>query len=412
MSDVLVEAQGLTKLFARSHRGGRRRLMRAALAALAGRDPALALASDGEFLALDGIDLTVRRGESVGLMGHNGAGKSTLLSILAGFMLPDAGAAAVRGQVKALINLGAGLRPDLTGIENIRLKGLLEGLDDRAARARIAPVLDFAELGAFADAPLRTYSSGMRMRLAFAIAAESKPDLLLVDEVLAVGDIAFRNKCLHRLQALQGEVAIVFVSHSTNQVARFCDRVVLLDQGRLVFDGPAGEGTVRYEDMAVERGAGRGEDGAVAVGERIHDPAWIEHVATRWTDADGAPLDAARHGQTVRLEITVTAARDIDELVIGLPILAEDGVRITAINSDSSGFSASLKAGQPTTLAVTLPDLCLNAGRYFPVVALLTKLAFHYRQPGAVLVVKGEALKNFGYFSPSAEWRQQASGAP
>jgi len=192
------------------------------------------------FWALREISFSVPRGEVMGVIGANGAGKSTLLGLIGGIGRPEEGRLEVNGRIGGLLELGAGFHPDLTGRENVIVNGIICGLTRREIDQRFAEIVAFAELEAAINDPLRTYSTGMRMRLGFSIAAHTEPDILLVDEVLAVGDIAFQQKCLDRIRQFQKRgCTIVIVSHNTSQVREFCDRVIWLQAGRIqACDGP------------------------------------------------------------------------------------------------------------------------------------------------------------------------------
>lgn len=192
----------------------------------------------GEFWAVDDVSFELRKGEALGVIGRNGAGKSTLLRLLSGLLRPDRGEVRRRGRMGALIELGVGFNPVLTGYENIAISAVLQGLT-RAETARLADeVLEFSELGAYMDAPLQSYSTGMKARLSYALAASLKPDVLLVDEVLAVGDLGFQRKCIAHMQSyLRGGGALMFVSHNVNHIQLLCQRALLLDKGQLVAAG-------------------------------------------------------------------------------------------------------------------------------------------------------------------------------
>jgi len=190
------------------------------------------------FWGLRGIDFQIAPGQIVGVIGENGAGKSTLLQLLGGVGRPDEGRVEVNGRIGGFLDLKAGLRPDLTGRENIYISGVISGLTRQEVDVRFDSIVDFAEIGEFIESPLRTYSTGMQMRLAFAVAAHTNPDILLIDEVLAVGDEAFRRKCFDRLEQFKKEgVTIVIVSHQVNQVRELCDEVLWLHNGHLVAHG-------------------------------------------------------------------------------------------------------------------------------------------------------------------------------
>jgi lipopolysaccharide transport system ATP-binding protein len=192
------------------------------------------------FLALEGISFTVARGESFGIIGPNGSGKSTLLALAAGALSPTRGQVVVRGRVCPLLAVGAGFHGDLTGRENALLNGMILGLSRRQARDRLPAIRAFADIGSFFDEPIRTYSAGMVARLGFGVAVHTDPDLLLVDEVLAVGDEAFQARCMERIEALRRRgTTLLIVSHQREHVARFCDRVLQLRGGRIESIGRA-----------------------------------------------------------------------------------------------------------------------------------------------------------------------------
>lgn len=195
------------------------------------------------FQALEPLDLSVGTGERVALLGRNGSGKSTMLKLVAGVLTPDTGTVAVRGRVAGLLEVGAGLHPDLTGRENVFLNGSILGMTPEAIRAAFDDIVAFADIGDFLDTQVRFYSSGMFLRLAFAVAVHTEPDVFLVDEILAVGDEPFRAKCLERIERLaEGGTTLVVVSHDLDLVAGLCERAVVLDHGAVVADTTARHG--------------------------------------------------------------------------------------------------------------------------------------------------------------------------
>jgi len=225
----VIQFQDVSKSFPR-HRG--HRLLREHLAVL------LRGAARDRFYALRHVSFALEHGESLAVVGHNGAGKSTLLGLLAGLAKPDSGIVKVQGHVVALLELGSGFHPDLTGRENVRLNGSLLGLNRKQTEAAFDSILDFSGIAEFIDEPLRTYSSGMMMRLAFSIAVNVDPDILLIDEVLAVGDAAFQAKCFERIREFRrAGKALVCVSHGVNMIRELCDRAIWLDHGELVMEG-------------------------------------------------------------------------------------------------------------------------------------------------------------------------------
>jgi lipopolysaccharide transport system ATP-binding protein len=203
-----------------------------------------------EFNALRNIDFRIERGETVGIVGRNGSGKSTLLQIICGTLAPSFGEVQVRGRVAALLELGAGFNPEFTGRENVFMNGTLMGLGHAMIEDRLPEILAFADIGDFIDRPVKTYSSGMYVRLAFAVAIHVEPDLLVVDEALSVGDEAFQRKCFARIEKLrQIGCTILFVSHSAGTVVELCDRAILLDGGEMLADGAPKVVISRYQRM-------------------------------------------------------------------------------------------------------------------------------------------------------------------
>ena len=201
------------------------------------------------FYALHDVSFTVTRGETLGIIGRNGSGKSTMLKLMAGVMAPSQGQVHVHGRISPLIELGAGFHPDLTGRENVYLNASILGVSSAEIRERFSDIIDFAELWDFVDTPVKRYSSGMYVRLGFAVAVHSNPDILLVDEVLAVGDVAFQEKCLIKMREFQEQgVTVILVSHSLQLVQLFCHRALWIHGGRLMADGPPQDVASRYQD--------------------------------------------------------------------------------------------------------------------------------------------------------------------
>jgi homopolymeric O-antigen transport system ATP-binding protein len=199
------------------------------------------------FVALDGVSFTVGQGETFGILGRNGAGKSTLLALIAGVLRPTAGTISVNGRISPLLELGVGFTPELTGAENIVISGVLLGLRRKEIEAKMDEIINFSGVRAFINQPLKTYSSGMQIRLGFSIAIHVQPDILLVDEVLAVGDAEFQKRCLERISDLRKRgITIVLVSHDLSTIETICDRAAYIEKGRLVAIGPPGEVTDRY----------------------------------------------------------------------------------------------------------------------------------------------------------------------
>lgn len=246
-----------------------------------------------EFWALRDVSFDVRKGETVGIVGRNGSGKSTLLQMLCGTLNPTLGTIAVNGRVAALLELGAGFNPEFTGRESVRLSGLLYGLSEQELNARFDAILDFAEIGDFIDQPIKTYSSGMYVRLAFAVAINVSPDVLIVDEALSVGDEAFQRKCFARIDAIRDAGAtVLFVSHATGTVIELCDRAILLDEGEMLADGTPRFVVPRYHKLLYSPA-----DKAAAVREAIRQESVARDFGERSSAIDSRDrLDAPTDG--------------------------------------------------------------------------------------------------------------------
>ena len=258
-----------------------------------------------EVWALREVSVAIAPGEAVGLIGRNGSGKSTLLRLIAGIIRPTDGSVQAGGRIGSLLELGAGFHPDFTGRENVELNGALQGLSRARIRERFDEIVAFAELEGSIDRPVRTYSSGMTMRLGFAIAAFLEADVLLLDEVFAVGDESFQRKCFGVIAAFKERGGtILFVSHDASAVERLCDRAVLLREGRLAFDGPVHEAITRYRRALAE------EDGAAATNG--HGPSGSGEAriaAARLVTADGESRDRFLAGEPFGLDVALDGLR-------------------------------------------------------------------------------------------------------
>ena len=248
----------------------------------------------GEFWAVHDVSFQLRRGECLGLIGHNGAGKTTLLKILNGLIKPDSGSITMRGRVGALIALGAGFNPILTGRENIYINAAILGLTKKEIDAQIDSIIDFAEIREFIDSPVQSYSSGMQVRLGFAVATAMKPDVLILDEVLAVGDAAFRAKCFKRIGSIARDCAIIFVSHDQSQMARICTQAMLMASGRSLYYGTTTEAIDQYNAL---QAAKSGTQFTLQTHEAIQSVAF----------SDGARAMTVQAGEPLTMKLRVSA---------------------------------------------------------------------------------------------------------
>ena len=295
-----------------------------------------------ELWALRGVDLEVQAGERLGVIGRNGAGKSTLLQLLAGVTAPTEGVVRVRGRVAPLISVGVGFHPALTGRENVYVNGTVLGLSRAEIDARFDEIVAFAEVEAFLDTPVKFYSSGMYVRLGFAVAVQAEPEVLVVDEVLAVGDLSFQMKCADRMaQVAANGATVVVVSHNLDAVRTLCDRALLVEGGRITADGPVVDVIGSYH-AALGRGAATADVGGACV---VRD--------LRLLGPDGAPTTTVRAGEEVVIAFDVDYAEAAVAVTHGISVLTENG---DPVYSDSTLWSpvAEVGAGGTTHCEVRL----------------------------------------------------------
>jgi len=359
-----ISVSALSKHFRRRHKGSPSTLKEAFVTRLRH------LNSSEEFLALDRIDLEVQRGEIVGAIGRNGAGKSTLLRLIGGVGQPDSGRIRVHGRIGALLELGAGFHPELTGRENIFVNGVISGLTRAEVAARFENIVAFSELENFIDSPLRTYSSGMQLRLAFSISVHTDPDILLIDEVLAVGDLAFQQKCIERIESFRDRgCAILIVSHDIGQIRSLCDRALWLQNGRIAAQGDPIDVVEQYEQaMALEtqrRRAGGSETGAAAgmpPEHGRHGSGEMEITGVTMQDSGGGNVEAVKRGDALTVTVRCAAAAPVPSPIFSLSISDPDG----RILLDSNTAGIDMPAFESTgVVRVHIERMDLPGGEYF-----------------------------------------------
>lgn len=317
------------------------------------------------------VSFKVRRGSTFGLIGANGAGKSTSLKMMAGILVPDAGRVVVHRRLAGLLELGAGFQPEYSGRENIFLNASLLGLSRRDIEARFDAIVDFSELHEYIEQPLLTYSSGMHMRLAFAVATHVDAEVLLVDEILAVGDEAFQRKCFDWLEAFKaGGGTIVLVSHNLGVVREICDEVAWIDNGSLRELGHPNSVVSAYLDH-VQRGGGTLEETLVAEQTRGRAKPQVKLDDLRFLDGSGARTTKVATGATLALEVDFTIERPLPSPVFGVALFNSSGTCVYATNNREDGIElATLDAGG--TLRVEYSDLALLPGRYLVTVSVFS----------------------------------------
>jgi len=360
-----------------------------------------------QYVALDGIDLEVTTGEAVAVIGPNGSGKSTLLKLIGGILKPTSGRVEVSGRVTALIEVGAGFHPEITGRENVVINGMLLGLSRREIEERMQEIVDFADIGPFIDQPVKIYSSGMYVRLGFAVAVATDPDILLIDEVLAVGDEAFTRRCLDRLARMrQRGVTMVLVSHDLDLVTSFADRALYLDRGRIITEGPADAVAARYRSDVAE---GTGRDNSTL-------PAREDDGETRWgngdVEIDGVELLVGGRGSRIvaggspcSIRIRYSVHKPTEDFVFGVAWHRSDGMQVSGHNTDLAGL-------EPIRLVTDGEVYCeyesfqLAPGEYLVDVAIHARdgLAYDYWCDALKVRVTSE-VEWPGVWSPPLRWR-------
>jgi len=317
------------------------------------------------FMALENISFDVKDGSTLGLLGRNGSGKSTLLKCLAGILSPDKGSVSCNGRMAALLELGAGFHPDLSGRENIYLNGAILGMTRSEIDRKLEEIIDFSGLEKFVDTPVKNYSSGMVVRLGFAVATNVDPEILIIDEVLAVGDESFQHRCHEKIESFRQEGrTIILVSHGLMQVAQLCSTVAWLEKGVIQEIGPSYEVIGKY--------AGQSHDAAPKVEGEIGER-WGSHEAeitrAEFVNVDGVPVHVLKTGEPISLQIDYRAHMPIKEPVFGIRITHLHGTNVWGSNTKRMGFQPAT-LNNSGTITLNIPELPILAGTYDLTVAL------------------------------------------
>lgn len=337
-----------------------------------------------DFTAVDEVSLSIQAGTTVGLLGANGSGKSTLLKLIGGIVSPSAGQIETRGRMAALLELGAGFHPDLSGRENVYLNASILGLTREQIDAQFDAIVAFSGIGDFIDTAVKFYSSGMYVRLAFAVAVHTDPDILLVDEVLAVGDEAFQRKCMERIAQFREEGrTIILVSHSAQQVAELCDRGIVLSDGKVVFDGDTNEAIGALRDVLDGRRVGE----APPTGT-MH-PIQVKRIEL--LDADGEPTRSVAAGSPLTIRVHVDSLRPIERWELGFSIDTPLGHMALASNTEVLGVRLAPISG-PIHVDLRIGEVHLGAGQYYvnANAAGVSEESSHGLMQGALFTVTSE----------------------
>jgi ABC-type polysaccharide/polyol phosphate transport system ATPase subunit len=341
----------------------------------------------GELRALEDVSFTLPRGEGLGIIGENGAGKSTLLKLLSGVTQPTAGSFRVSGRVAAILELGSGFHPDFTGRQNAVLNAALLGLSEREVESALPRILEFSELGEFVDRPVKTYSTGMAMRLAFSIATQVDPEVLIVDEALSVGDGYFQKKCLDRMLAyIRGGGTVLFCSHAMYYVSALCRHALWLRNGRVERFGPALEVVEAYEEHLAARAAGAAAASSVAVTAEVPvveraraATAPAKLLPVRWLDDGKAVREGGRsfrQGEALGLDVTWQSTDPARRFHVAVGVDRADGVQICAFATHQDGLGP-LGGSDHQRARLLVPELPLIRGEFSLYVFLLDEEGLH-----------------------------------
>lgn len=396
MGEVAIRADRLGKAYTIAAGAARHDTLRDSLSAMfrpSSRAP------KSTFWALQDASFEIRHGENVGVLGLNGAGKSTLLKVLSRITDPTTGTARINGRLGSLLEVGAGFHGELTGRENIFLYGAILGMSREEIARKFDAIVEFAEVEAFVDTPVKRYSSGMYVRLAFSVAAHLEPDILLLDEVLSVGDLPFQRKCMEFAKGLQDrEATILFVSHNMFSIKTMCERVIYLRKGQIVYDGPTEAGIELYE------AEGRLGVAQWAAGEVRDAPLSIEDVQV--TDILGERIAMFEHGEPMRLRIDYRAGRAMPRSNFIVVFIRSDGLACCNYSSELDALPVDIAPGKGS-IELTTPPLSLVSDVY-RIEILVREPGFGKllcAQSGGSFHVRDSLLdSHFGVFHEPGDW--------
>ena len=359
--------------------------------------------------ALKDVSFEVQQGEAIGIIGRNGAGKSTLLKILSRITDPTDGQVELRGRIGSLLEVGTGFHPELTGRENVFLNGAIIGMSRREIIRKFDEIVEFAEMGRFIDTPVKRYSSGMYVRLAFAVAAHMEPEILLIDEVLSVGDLAFQRKCLDLAKRmLERDITLLFVSHNMFSIKAMCNRAIYLSQGRVSLDGTAEEAIRLYEQ---ESRLDIAEWAKETVGsDPLKCPISIQGMD--FVDENGEPRSVFDYGERMRIRLHFEARQALRDPNFNVSFIRSDDVACCNFNTAMDGFSTNLVSGSGTIEVLTPPIKLVS--ELYSVQVLVWDSKFQRlfcAQTGKNFHVRHPVLNTqFGVFHEAAEWSWRDRG--
>ena len=362
-NNAVIQVNGVSKKFCRSLKRSMWYGFQDILRDTAGLRPKSDRLRRKEFWAVDDVSFELKKGETLGLIGPNGAGKTTILKMLNGIVLPDKGSLRIKGRVGALIQVGAGFHPQLTGRENIYINGAILGMGKREIDKKFDAIVEFADIGDFLDTPVKHYSGGMFVRLGFAVAVHCEPDILLVDEVLAVGDVGFRAKCYNKIAELMEKCAVVFVSHNMPAIARVSSRCMVLNNGHSIFQSTTAKAIQHYyelfdeDKMCAQHTAGSGE-------------AKIEKM--KLYNIDNRKSETFQHGEPMTISFDVKVSPKYETFLVSVTFMNQETQVVAQCHSGYDNIVLN-NDGYSKNIQITIPTLLLNPGKYSVTVIIFDK---------------------------------------
>ena len=376
-----------------------------------------------DHFALAGVNLTVRTGEAVGIIGTNGSGKSTLLKIITGVLNPTGGGVRINGKISALLELGAGFNMEYTGLENVFLNGTMMGFTDDEMRGKLDAIIEFAEIGEFINQPVKTYSSGMFARLAFAVAINVEPDILIVDEALSVGDIFFQAKCYRKFDEFKkAGKTIIFVSHDMGSVIKYCDRALLLNRGKQIFVGKCSEAVDIYKKILANQ-YHEGEEETAAVSEEDNGRTWREQLIANAKQVDygqkeaeivdfaiidhkGMITSSVDKRERFRIKMKVRFHKDVDHPIFAYTIKDRKGTEITGTNTALEGNTPERACAGQEIVVCFEQIMSLQSGQYLLSLGCtgyeMDQLVIYHRIYDACFLEVFSTKDTVGYFDMDA----------
>lgn len=405
--DNVLEVENLSKLYSRNAKSTRSRIAKDYIRSLFGKPSKFIKdLNPGEFWSLKDINFSVKRGEALGIIGLNGSGKTTLLRILAGQILPDQGEIRILGNTSAMIDLTAGFQMGASGAQNIYLRGIMLGRSKEELERTFDEIVDFAELGDAIDAPVSTYSSGMKMRLAFSIMVATKPDIMFIDEILSVGDFQFRQKCFSKIRELRNQCGFILVSHSMGDIKNFCNHAILLDKGQVVMKGAPADVVNTYETIKENKVLSENEKRVEILKPHFINNKAIDVIEHNWCNENKNSITQINSGNNLFLKVIFQINHKPRHLIIGVPMWSKDGCYVTGFSTETQNMKFEVGVKERSEFLLEIPNIPLNPGVYISNLTILDGPEFLIRIPNPELKIIKNINPYWGIVSLQHKWKK------